>query len=78
MDINALYAEGLAPFVYPFYTIGLGWQPDERTNIAVIMTNRGMNLDLHYPTLYLYKHPFFGYTMTRTFAWKHPGHRPID
>jgi len=41
------------PFLYPFYNLGLGWSPVRGTTIALSHTNRAMNLDKHYPTLYL-------------------------
>jgi hypothetical protein len=44
-------------FVYPFYRYGIGYQPVEGANIKLSYTNRVINLNKHYPTLYLIKKP---------------------
>lgn len=53
LDFNRMEVSNEDPFLYPFYTIGLGWSPAPGTTIALSHTNRAMNLDKHYPTLYL-------------------------
>jgi hypothetical protein len=57
LDWNKINAEGENSFVYPFYKVGFGWQPFDGVCGAYYLTNRGMNLDRAYPTLYLFKSP---------------------
>ncbi len=59
LDINFIKAETLDLFCYPFYNIGIAWEPADRTSILLSLTNKGMNLDKHYPTFYLYDSPQF-------------------
>lgn len=56
LDLDYIYirASGLDGFDYPFYNAGLGWEPIDGTYIMMSLTNKGMNLDKHYPTFYLY------------------------
>ena len=53
LDFNRMDVSNEEPFLYPFYNLGVGWTPVPGTTIAVSHTNRAMNLDKHYPTLYL-------------------------
>jgi hypothetical protein len=53
LDFNYLDVSNEDPFLYPFYNLGFGWSPAPGTTIAISHTNRAMNLDKHYPTLYL-------------------------
>ena len=53
LDFNYMDVSNEEPFLYPFYNLGFGWSPASGTTIAVSHTNRAMNLDKHYPTLYL-------------------------
>jgi hypothetical protein len=55
LDFNYMDVSNEDPFLYPFYNLGFGWSPAHGTTIAVSHTNRAMNLDKHYPTLYLTK-----------------------
>ena len=57
LDLNQIRAQGQTPFVYPFYVWGFGWQPFAGVSLLYSFTNRTMNLDRSYPTLYLYKSP---------------------
>lgn len=57
LDLNYIVPEKLDPFLYPFYDLGIGWEPFENFSIIFSATNKGMNLDKHYPTFYLYEHP---------------------
>jgi hypothetical protein len=57
LDWNNIAPAGAEEFMYDFYDIGLGWEPIEGSSIIVSRTNRAMNLDLHYPTYYLYRTP---------------------
>jgi hypothetical protein len=52
--IRASYEDG---FLYPFYNIGIGYEPIKDNYILVSSTNKAMNLDKSYPTFYLYKVP---------------------
>ncbi len=54
LDINRIHASGTSPFWYPFYEVGLAWQPSSNALLMVSATNKAMNLDKHYPTFYLY------------------------
>lgn len=55
LDFNYLDVSGEDSYLYPFYDIGFGWTPVSGTSITLSHTNRGMNLDTHYPTLYQLK-----------------------
>ncbi len=57
LDWNRIAAQGQEPFVYPFYCGGFGWQPFAGVSLLYSLTNRTMNLDRAYPTLYLYEFP---------------------
>ncbi len=56
-DLNFIRASYEPGFWYPFYNIGLGWEPVINNFINLSFTNKGMNLDKHYPTFYLYDSP---------------------
>lgn len=45
--------------LYPFYSIGFGEKLVEDIEITLELTNRILNLDKHYPTLYASKKPYF-------------------
>jgi hypothetical protein len=53
LDFNYLDVSNEEAFLYPFYNLGAGWSPARGTTITISYTNRAMNLDTHYPTLYL-------------------------
>ncbi len=57
LDLNYIVAENLDPYLYPFYDVGLGWEPFDQFSVVVSATNKGMNLDKHYPTFYLFERP---------------------
>jgi hypothetical protein len=57
LDLNAVAAEGETTFIYPFYEAGVAWRLQPGVAFHWTWTNRGMNLDRHYPTLYLFEHP---------------------
>lgn len=57
VDLNYVVPENLDPFLYPFYDIGIGWEPFDNFSVVASATNKGMNLDKHYPTFYLYERP---------------------
>jgi hypothetical protein len=64
-DVNLISASNGSSFWYPFYNIGLAWEPAEGNFISVSMTNKGMNLDMHYNTHYLFEHPTFMFRLQR-------------
>lgn len=57
IDLNYLDASNQDSFTYPFYDSGVGWSPVDGAHCSATLTNRGMNLDERYPTLYLIKSP---------------------
>lgn len=57
LDLNWIRAERTDGQLYPFFDVGVGWEPFENTSIVLSLTNRGMNLDRDYPTFYLYDTP---------------------
>ncbi|MBD3179997.1 MAG: hypothetical protein GF417_10575 [Candidatus Latescibacteria bacterium] len=57
IDFNYILASNEDPFLYPFYRVAAGWKPLERSRCSIGITNRAMNLDEQYPTLYLLKSP---------------------
>lgn len=52
MDFNYIDVTNEESYIYPFYNVGIGWAPVSGTSITIGHTNRAMNLDTHYPTLY--------------------------
>jgi hypothetical protein len=57
LDLNYIKPERNDGFLYPFYDIGLGWEPVKDVSMMISLTNRAMNLDKSYPTYYLYRTP---------------------
>jgi hypothetical protein len=57
LDFNYIRASYEPWFLYPFYNIGVGYEPFPDCYIMWSKTNRGMNLEKHYPTLYLFEKP---------------------
>jgi hypothetical protein len=57
VDLNHVRAEKTAGKLYPFFDVGIGWEPVDGTSLVLSMTNKGMNLDRTYPTFYLYDEP---------------------
>jgi hypothetical protein len=58
-DFNWITAEDQRTFLYPFYVLGLGTRPGGGVEVFLEMTNRVLNLDKHYPTLYATTTPYF-------------------
>ncbi|MDT3739070.1 MAG: hypothetical protein RO257_06155 [Candidatus Kapabacteria bacterium] len=56
-DINIINASNEEAFIYPLYRTGIGFQPLDGTNIKLSLTNKEMNLNKHYPTMYLISAP---------------------
>lgn len=63
LDLNYLEVSSLDSFLYPFYNAGVCWEPVDGITLAMSHTNRGMNLDTTFPTLYLYKNGTIMYTV---------------
>jgi hypothetical protein len=57
VDFNYLEVSNEDSFLYPFYDAGIGWNPIDDTHCSVTLTNRAMNLDERYPTLYEMESP---------------------
>ncbi|MDP4241244.1 MAG: hypothetical protein Q8921_00725 [Bacteroidota bacterium] len=57
LDLNLIKPAELSAIIYPFYNVGFSWEPAKNTGLFASATNREMNLDKHYPTLYLLKDP---------------------
>lgn len=66
-DGNIILAQDEKPFFYPFFETSLDYSPSKLITLSALTTNRGMNLDLHYPSLYLYKYPYIGFKVTSHF-----------
>jgi len=57
-DLNTISSEGES-FTYPFYSFGIGIRPTDDIDIFLERTNRVLNLDNNYPTLYAAAEPYF-------------------
>lgn len=49
VDINAVSASGEPTFTYPFCEVGFGWEPKRETRLSASVSNKGIDLDTHYP-----------------------------
>lgn len=57
-DINSVSSTSSPAFLYPFYLFGIGWEPRPGVQLLYSMTNKGMDLQTHYPgSFYLYTTP---------------------
>lgn len=73
-DLNYIYAiskKTASPhrisYLYPFFDGGFVYTPAPNMQLKASMTNKAMNLDLHYPTHYLLKQPVFQIAMEARF-----------
>lgn len=57
VDYNAIFAENERPFSYLFGTLCLNFKFRKDIDCSYGMTNKGMNLDVFYPTFYFHKQP---------------------
>lgn len=64
LDLNYLFVQNEPSFLYPFYHTGIGWQEGNNLIMAGI-TNKTMNLDVHYPTFYYLGAPVFMVSLIR-------------
>jgi hypothetical protein len=65
---DTAYTNANTNFFYPFFTFGIYYTPIRSFRVGAILTNKGMNLDLSYPTFYLYSRPYFGIKMSTKIA----------
>jgi len=56
----------MASYTYPFYKTGFFIKPAKGVKIFAGLTNRGMNLDNTYQTLYLMRSPYYYFELTKT------------
>lgn len=66
LDLNVIHAEGEQPFVYPFFKTGFKFEPANDTYLALYVSNSTLNLDKHYTTYYLLRHPTVQAVLKRT------------
>jgi hypothetical protein len=59
LDYNNIFAEGETPFHYFFGTLGIDYKFRPDIDLGIGLTNKGMNLDLSYPTFYFQQKPSF-------------------
>lgn len=65
VDLNLLFVEGSEPFAYPFYRLGLGWEPAPGNSISLAVTNKGFDIEQHYPTHQQFLRPAIALSATR-------------
>ncbi len=56
-DVNLIDPSGEDAFTYPFYKLGIAYEPVAGALAMLSLTNKTMNLDKHYPTFYLLDSP---------------------
>jgi hypothetical protein len=69
-DIADLYSNrvyGTSSWLYPFFNAGIFYTPVEDMQVKGSCANKGMNLDLHYPTHYLLRKPCFELSLVAVF-----------
>jgi hypothetical protein len=64
-DINYISSSNGDKFIYPFYNVGIEWF-ENSNSIKIGISNQGMNLDLYYPTYYLFENPKLMITLKRS------------
>ena len=57
VDENLIFADGERPFNYLFISMGLNYKFRKDVDCGIGLTNKGMNLDVFYPTLYQHQKP---------------------
>lgn len=57
LDWNNFAVEGLPIFSHLFYEFGAKWEPFHDIDFTISATNRALNLDKHYPTIYQLEDP---------------------
>jgi len=61
---DTAYPNAKIDFFYPFFSFGIYYKPIRKFKAGLLVTNKGMNLDISYPTFYLYRRPYFGIKMS--------------
>lgn len=69
LDLNRIEAGEAEAFTYPFYEAGIAWEASVGLELALTATNRAMNLDAGYQTLYLLKQPVMMLAARWEYAW---------
>ncbi len=64
-DFNYIKPTDFEGSFYPFYSVKVGYEPYKDNKIAVVMSNKGMNLNKNYTTFYAYEQPYFGFFFSR-------------
>lgn len=57
IDENLIFADGEKPFNYLFMSTGLNYKFRKDIDAGIGLTNKGMNLDVFYPTFYQFSKP---------------------
>lgn len=65
METVAIMAENQNPFVYYLYEVGLVFEPTTGVEALVYLTNKVMNLDVHYQTFYQSNNPLFSFGLRK-------------
>jgi hypothetical protein len=62
-EVMAIRGQYYGSMIYPFYDVGIAWQPVKECYIRMSVTNRAMDLYEHFPSLFALKGPAIGYTL---------------
>jgi hypothetical protein len=68
LDLNYIASTGDVGFFYPFYDVGLGWEPVPNSFASLSLSNKLMNLDRHYMTAYLNSSPTLNFRLQLSLA----------
>lgn len=60
IDITWIKSSGRPSFLYNFYEFSYRYEYSHNVDALIFITNKGMNLDMHYPTFYMYEDPYIG------------------
>ena len=66
VDYNAIFGENEKPFHYFFGSTGLNYKFRSDIDCVIGLTNKGMNLDVSYPTFYFFSMPNFFIFLKKT------------
>ncbi len=74
-DLTCLFPEKASNFLYPFFEGGFLFKVEDQYDLLIGISNKGMNLDKHYPTHYRFEYPLIHFrfqkylTKVSTFDW---------
>jgi hypothetical protein len=68
LDLNYIKPAELEEQLLPFYMVGAGYEVLRDNRFIIGFTNRAMNLDKHFPDLYMLKKPALQFQFTRVFT----------